>query len=137
MKSLKYALGVALLAGSALGMTLVSAQPAEARVAVGIGLGFPGYYGGYYDDYGSPCMSARFRYYHPEYCGYGGYYGPGYDYDDYDDYYGGYGYPGYYGGGIWFGSGFGGRDFDRGERHEHWGGGHWGGHEGHWSGHHH
>jgi hypothetical protein len=72
----KTALGVLALVGSTL--TLATTTPAEARVSVGIGLGVPGpvYYDRTY--YGDPCASPRFRYYHPGYCGYPGYYYSGY-----------------------------------------------------------
>jgi hypothetical protein len=120
----KYAMGALMLAGSALGVAATT-TPADARVSIGIGVGAPyGYYGGYDEGYYSPCESRRFRYYHPQYCGYPGY-GPSY-YDDYGpDYYdGGYGGYGPSFGGVWFGGSFGG--------HDHWGGG-----GGHWGGHHH
>jgi hypothetical protein len=130
----KYTLAALMLAGSTLGVTLATTAPANAHVSVGIGIGIPGpgyyrggyygggygggYYGGGYDN--SPCASPRFRYYHPDYCGYPSYYG--------SSYYG----PGIVDG-FWFTDSFGNRSW-RG------GGGHWGGQSGgHWSGggHHH
>ena len=74
----KAALGALMLAGA----TAMTATPAEARVDIGIGFGFPGYYPGYY--YGPPGYSyyaycdPRSRWYDPYRCDY---------YDD-DYYYG-------------------------------------------------
>ena len=48
----KAALGALMLAGA----TAMTATPAEARVDIGIGFGFPGYYPGYY--YGPPGYPA-------------------------------------------------------------------------------
>ena len=81
----KLALGALMVAGAATATTAAMTSPAEARVSVGIGLGFPGYYGGYYGP----------RYYGPRY--YSPYAYPAY----YDPYY----YPGYYGPSIYFGGG--------------------------------
>ena len=83
----KLAAGALMLAGA----TLVTTAPADAHITFGIGIGIPGpaYYGG------NPCYNARYRYYHPEYCGYPDGYGRGY----YDQrYYG----SGYYAPGLWF-----------------------------------
>src|SRR5215468_4439955 len=64
MKTLaKFCVAALLMAGGA----LASAQSANAEVGVSIGIGGPGYYGGYYDGYGG-------------YGGYGGYYDGYYDY---------------------------------------------------------
>jgi hypothetical protein len=61
---IRAALGATVLAGATL-----AAAPADARVSVGIGIGVPGYYGGYAD----PCYRP---YPYPEYCGYPVYSGP-------------------------------------------------------------
>lgn len=102
----KLAIGALMLAGSALGATLATTAPADARVSIGIGIGGPGYYG-------NPCRYARYRYYHPRRCGYG--YGPGYGV-----------------GGIWITDSFGHRHWRGGHGgfhggfHGRWnGGGHW------------
>ena len=125
MKSFgKLALGALMLAGTAAGTTVATTAPAEARVSVGIGIGVPGYYAPR-PYYRNPCDSARYRYYHRDYCyGYGpAYYGPDY-YGYYDQgYYG----PGYYEpviGGFWFTDG-------GGRRHWHGGSFHGGGFHGH------
>jgi len=96
----KYAIATLMVAGTAFGATLATTAPADARVAVGIGIGVPGPY------YGNPCANPDYRYYHPDYC-YG--YGPGYY---------GAAYPA---GGFWITDSFG---------HRHWhagghGDGHW------------
>jgi hypothetical protein len=116
--------GAALMAGTVLGTTALTTTAADAGVHIGIGVGVPGVGFGYGPGYGGDCYSARFRYYHPGYCGgYG--YGPAYN-GYYDT--GFYG-PGYYepiNGGFWFTDGFG---------HRRWHGGafHGGGfHGGHW-----
>ena len=44
-KFAKVALGALMMAGAATATTAAMTSPAEARVSVGIGLGFPGYYG--------------------------------------------------------------------------------------------
>jgi len=133
----KLAFGALLMAGTAMGVTLATTAPADARVSIGIGIGIPG------PGYGNPCDSPRFRYYHPERCDRGDY-GPDY-YGYYDS--GFYG-PGYYEPGIdgfWFTDGFGHRRFHGGafhgggfHGHSGWSGGHGGGHGG-WGGggHHH
>src|ERR1700753_492646 len=74
-KIAKIAVSALALAGVAAATTAAMTAPAEARVAIGIGIGGPGYYGGYY---GPPAP-----------CYYGGYYGCGYG----PAYYG-YGYGG-------------------------------------------
>jgi len=125
----KMAFGALMLAGSAVGATVAMTAPADAHVSVGIGIGIPG--PGYYAPrgYENPCDSARYRYYHQNYCyGYGpAYYGPNY-YGYYDQgYYG----PGYYEpvvGGFWFTDG-------GGHRHWHSGSFHGGGFHGHASWH--
>jgi len=54
-------------AGIAGGATLATTAPAQAGVAVGIGIGVPGYYGpGYYPP--GPCYA--YDYYYSGYCGY-------------------------------------------------------------------
>src|ERR1700754_1912974 len=75
-KFAKVALSALILAGAA---TAVASSPADARVVVGVGVGGPGYYGGYY---GRGYYPSCYRYYDPYYCGggygpayYGGYYG--------------------------------------------------------------
>ena len=50
----KLALGALMVAGAATATTVAATTPAEARVSVGIGLGFPGYYGGYPYGYYAP-----------------------------------------------------------------------------------
>src|ERR1700761_4227388 len=97
----KAALGALLVAGATVGTIAATTAPAEARVAIGIGIGGPGYYGGYY---GRPC------YYDPYYCG-GGYYG--------------YGGPG-----VYFGTGWGGWGHGYGGYRGGWGGYHGGGFHG-------
>jgi hypothetical protein len=82
-KFTKVALGALMVAGATTATTAALTGPAEARVSVGIGLGFPGYYGPAYGP----------AYYDPYYYGGYGYYG-------YPAYYGYYGRPwhrGYYG----------------------------------------
>ncbi len=113
----KIAIAALMMAGSAVGATVATTAPADAHVSVGIGipLGGPAYVG---PAPGNPCYDARYRYYHPGYCGGGpAYYGPDY-YGYYDS--GFYG-PGYYEpveGGFWFTDSFG---------HRRWHGGHFGG----------
>src|SRR5258707_4322582 len=46
-KFAKVALGALMVAGAATATTAAITTPAEARVSAGIGLGFPGYYGGH------------------------------------------------------------------------------------------
>lgn len=116
----KIAMGALMLAGTAVGGTLATTAPADAHVSVGIGIGGPGYYGGYYGPryYGNPCDNARYRYYHRGYC-YG--YGPAYYGPDYNGYYdSGYYGPGYYeplAGGFWFTDSFGHRSWRGGGFH--------------------
>src|SRR5690348_4554537 len=131
----KAALGLAMLAGA----TALTTAPADARVTVGIGIGVPGYYGGY----APPAVCDPYsRWYDPYRCD---------GYDDYDYYngpvfidgiwlnggyrsrwYGGhrefYYHDGWHGGSGWNHGGF-----------SHGGGGHWGDGGGHWGGggHHH
>jgi hypothetical protein len=106
----KYAIGALMLAGSSLGLTLVTTAPADAHVSIGIGIGGPGYYGG------NPCYDARYRYYHPGRCDYG----PGYGYGD----------------GFWITDSFGHRSWrGHGGFHGGWHGGHGGGHGGFGGGH--
>ncbi len=113
----KVVLGALMLAGTAIG----TAVPAAAHVSVGIGFGFPGYYGPPPRYYAS--CDPYSRYYDPYYCG------------DYADYYG----PPIFVDGMWFN---GGRYRDwHGER-EYWVHGRWhgGGERGggwHGGGHHH
>ena len=86
----KLALAALMLAGSAIGATIVTSAPAAAQVSIGVGIGGPGYSHRGYDQ---RCNYARFRYHHlgcrrgyapaaygPAYNGYydSGYYGPGY-----------------------------------------------------------
>lgn len=96
-------LGAIVLTASALSATIATTSPAAARVSFGIGLGVPGpvYYGRPY--YSDPCASPRFRYYHPGYCYYPGYYDSGYYEPGWVD-------------GIWITDSFGNR---------HWQSGHW------------
>ena len=44
----KMALGAVMVAGAAIATTAAISTPAEARVSIGIGIGGPGFYGGYY-----------------------------------------------------------------------------------------
>jgi hypothetical protein len=145
----KIAIGALMLAGSAVGATVATTAPADAHVSVGIGIGVPGpAYVVPGPAYGNPCYDARYRYYHPGYCGGPAYYGPDY-YGYYDS--GFYG-PGYYepvAGGFWFTDSFGhrrwhGGHFNGGGFHGHsafhgggFGGGHGGGGGGFGGGHHH
>jgi hypothetical protein len=64
----KFIAGAIAAAGIAGGATLATTTPAEARVAIGIGIGVPGYYygPGYYPP--GPCGS--YDYYYSGYCGY-------------------------------------------------------------------
>jgi hypothetical protein len=106
----KLAAGALMLAGTTAAATLVTTAPADAHISVGIGIGIPGpaYYGG------NPCYNARYRYYHPEYCGYAQNYGQGY-----------YG-SGYYapvGNGLWFTDAWGHRRWRDGESRFHGGDG--------------
>jgi hypothetical protein len=120
----KIAIGAAMLAGSAVGATLATTAPADAHVSVGIGIGVPGPVYVAPPPPENPCYDARYRYYHPRYCGGAAYYGPDY-YGYYDS--GFYG-PGYYEpvvGGFWFTDSYG---------HRRWHGGGWHGGGGH---HHH
>ena len=74
-KIAKIGLSALALAGIAAATTAAVTTPAEARVAVGIGIGVPGYYGGYYGPpYGYCDPYYGCPYYGPAY--YGGYYGP-------------------------------------------------------------
>ena len=89
----KVALGAVMLAGA---VSAVAATPAEARVTVGIGIGGPGYYGGYYAPRYNSCDRYS-RYYDPYRCD--GYYEPAF----YGPAYYGYGGPSFafsYGGGY-------------------------------------
>lgn len=94
----KSKLGAVALIAAAVGTSVATTTPAEARVSFGIGIGVPGpyYYGRPY--YADPCASPRFRYYHPGYC-----YNPGY----YDSGYYDYGYYGPGDGGFWITDSFG------------------------------
>jgi hypothetical protein len=80
-KFAKVALGALMMAGAATATTAAMTSPAEARVSVGIGLGFPGYYGpAYYPGYYGPAYYDP--YYYPAYPYYGrpywrGHYGYG------------------------------------------------------------
>src|ERR1700744_3345622 len=66
-KFAKIALGAVMLAGAA---TAMASAPAEARGVVGVGIGAPGYYGGYYGPgYGYTCDPYS-RWYGPYGCGY-------------------------------------------------------------------
>src|SRR6185295_16445311 len=58
-KFAKVALVALMMAGAATATTAVMTSPAEARVSVGIGLGFPGYYG--------PAYGPGYGYYGPAY----------------------------------------------------------------------
>lgn len=62
----KIAAGALLMAGTAVATTAALTAPADARVVVGVGVGFPGYYG-------YPCCGYPYYYGYPGY--YGGYYG--------------------------------------------------------------
>jgi len=86
--------GAALVAGAATFAT----GPAAAQVSVGIGIGGPGYYGGYYGPryygpryYGSYSCDPYSRFYDPDYC------------DDYGDYGYGFGNIIYFDNGWWRG----------------------------------
>ena len=92
------ALGAALLAGAA------ALTPAAARVSIGIGIGGPGYYGGYSGGPSYNYCDRYSRWYDPYRCGY---YAPSY----YD--YGYYGRP-YYGPSFYVGGNFGGHSVYRG-----------------------
>src|SRR5579872_1220295 len=75
-KIAKFALSAVMLAGVATATAAAVTTPAEARVAVGFGIGVPGYYGGYY---GPPPCYGYYGYYGCPYYGpayYDGYYGP-------------------------------------------------------------
>ena len=109
----KAALGALMLAGA----TALTATPAAARVDIGIGFGFPGYY------YGPPAYpyyaycDRWSRWYDPYRCGY---YAPRYARPYYGGYYGGPSIVfGFGGGGGWRGG------------HGGWHGGHGGWHGGH------
>ncbi len=90
----KIALGAIMSVGAAV-VTVGATAPADAHVAIGIGIGAPGYYG-------NPCAHPRFRYYHPARCGWHNYHRAG-----------------WYGGHYWHH-----RDYDRwhhhGWRHDRW-----------------
>jgi hypothetical protein len=101
-KFTKIALGALMLAGVTTVGTAAISTPAEARVSVGIGLGFPGYYGGY-----------------------GGYYGPAYYGPAYYDPYYYRPYPYYYGRPYYRGGYYGGRGYYRGGYGHHGYGRHW------------
>ena len=78
----KIAAGALLMAGTAAAGTAALTTPADARVVVGVGIGFPGYYG-------YPCCGYPY---------YGGYY---------PAYYGYYGSPYVWWGGGWHWRGYG------------------------------
>jgi hypothetical protein len=88
-------IGAVMMAGAA-----VAATPASAAVSVGIGIGGPAYYGGYYAPRYS-CDPYSY-YYNPYRCGYGpAYYGPAYYGPSISFGFGGYhGYRGGYRGGY-------------------------------------
>jgi hypothetical protein len=64
----KLAVGALATIGIAAGTTLATTAPADARVAVGIGIGVPGYY--YGPGYYPPGPCSAYNYYYSGYCGY-------------------------------------------------------------------
>ena len=74
-KIAKVALSALTVAGIVTATTAAVTTPAEARIAFGIGIGGPAYYGGYYGPgYCDPYYGCPGYYGYPAY--YGGYYGP-------------------------------------------------------------
>jgi hypothetical protein len=130
----------ALLAGSAVAATVATTAPADARVAIGIGIGVPGYYGPAYYPPG-PCYD--YDYYYDGYCGYPTYSGAVFIGGRWVN---GRHFYRWWGGAPWFWwhghwhnwHGWRGAHFNWNHGGGHWGGGHWGGGHhmggGHWGG---